>query len=567
MSQSSARAEAFPPVRRAPRSVAWVLLLVSAAAVLVTGLIGTVVVLNRVEPLSTTAALPTFWMGLVVACGMTVASLGLRALRWVFLLRRCETRIPIRDAYIGYLSGFSLLLAPFLIGEIAVRAYVHRARGRVPIAVPAVLTIWERWLDALALAAIVGALALFSHRSGPWTLVLLISVAMAMLPPVRRACLRVAAAVVAPIARLAGERELPRLGRLVSTRDWAVAFIASVVAWLLPGVGFWCLAATWGHRYSVTQAEMAFASSALAGGLVLAPGGVVVAGGQLLADLSAAAFPEQAAMFSVIGIRLATAGLSTVLGALFLLLHFRDRPATSRHFDEIADAYDVQIPLARRQALLTTKTELMRQQIATHGGGHRGLDVGCGQGWYVARMRELGFDVGGIDASVGQVQLGLKNLETVHHQGASDLVQVGSVLEIPSPDGTYDFVYTINVLHHLSSVAEQRAAFAELIRVLKPGGLLFVHEINTRNVLFRFYMGYVFPSLNCIDEGVERWLLPHRLDRYTDASVVDIRYFTFLPEFAPRPFVRLLAPIEKALESSPLAIYSAHYMATLRKPG
>ena len=61
------------------------------------------------------------------ACVLTVASLSLRSLRWIFLLRRAETRIPIRDAYIGYFAGLSLLFAPLLLGEIAVRACVHRA--------------------------------------------------------------------------------------------------------------------------------------------------------------------------------------------------------------------------------------------------------------------------------------------------------------------------------------------------------------------------------------------------------------------------------------------------------
>ena len=139
-------------------------------------------------------------------------------------------------------------------------------------------------------------------------------------------------------------------------------------------------------------------------------------------------------------------------------------------------------------------------------------------------------------------------------------------MNVPDPSGSYDFVYTINVLHHLASVDEQRRAFTELLRVLRPGGLLFIHEINTRNVLFRFYMGYVFPSLNCIDEGVERWLLPHRMAMYTDAPLVDLQYFTFLPDFLPQAFVRLLAPLERLLESSPLSPYSAHYMAVLRKP-
>jgi SAM-dependent methyltransferase len=175
-------------------------------------------------------------------------------------------------------------------------------------------------------------------------------------------------------------------------------------------------------------------------------------------------------------------------------------------------------------------------------------------------MHTLGFDVDGIDASTGQVALAATHVP----DGTS--LRVGSVLAIPEPDASYDFVYIINVLHHLGSIDEQRRAFAELLRVIRPGGLLFVHEINTRNILFRFYMGYVFPSLNCIDEGVERWLLPNRMPMYTDAPLVDIRYFTFLPDFVPQALARLLSPIERMLEASPLCVYSAHYMAVLRKP-
>jgi ubiquinone/menaquinone biosynthesis C-methylase UbiE len=245
---------------------------------------------------------------------------------------------------------------------------------------------------------------------------------------------------------------------------------------------------------------------------------------------------------------------------VFLLIHGRRHTPRSIDFDAIADAHDVQIPEARREALLTRKTELMREVLERMAPGGRGLDVGCGQGAYVARMRALGFDVRGLDMSAGQVHLAASKI------GISGVVTTGSVLRIPAADDSHDFAYVINVLHHLPSVEEQRLAFAELVRVLRPGGVLFVHEINTRNILFRFYMGYVFPSLNCIDEGVERWLLPHRMRGYTDVPVVDIRYFTFLPEFLPRRLVSLLTPIERWLEASQLAAYSAHYMAVLRKP-
>ena len=191
--------------------------------------------------------------------------------------------------------------------------------------------------------------------------------------------------------------------------------------------------------------------------------------------------------------------------------------------------------------------------------GRRGLDVGCGQGWYVGRMRELGFDVTGIDASAGQVALAGQNL------GDAALVRIGSALDIPAADGSLDFVYIINVLHHLSSIDEQRRAFVELIRVLRPGGLLFVHEINTTNVLFRFYMGYVFPSVNCIDEGVERWLLPRRLRR-TPTSRSSTSAISRFCRISAAAVVRLLSPLERRLERSSWRAYSAHYMAVLRKP-
>ena len=62
-------------------------------------------------------------------------------------------------------------------------------------------------------------------------------------------------------------------------------------------------------------------------------------------------------------------------------------------------------------------------------------------------------------------------------------------------------------------------------------------------------------------------LLAHRLAVYTDAAVDDVRYFTFLPDFLPQGIVRLLMPIERLLEASRLGVYSAHYMAVVRKKG
>src|SRR5688572_32790341 len=97
--------------------MAWVVMTASAAAILLVGVVATVLVLGdfagTLQPIGA-----AFWASLAAACVLTVGSLTVRSLRWIFLLRRAGTRIPIRDAYIGYFAGLSLLLTPFLLGEI-----------------------------------------------------------------------------------------------------------------------------------------------------------------------------------------------------------------------------------------------------------------------------------------------------------------------------------------------------------------------------------------------------------------------------------------------------------------
>jgi uncharacterized membrane protein YbhN (UPF0104 family) len=128
---------------RSPRAMAWVLLAASAAAILVVGLIATILILGNFTG-SFGPIRPAFWASLVGACLLTLVSVTVRSLRWIFLLRRAGTRIPIRDAYIGYFAGLSLLLTPFLLGEIAVRAWVLRTRARVPVATTVVVNLWDR---------------------------------------------------------------------------------------------------------------------------------------------------------------------------------------------------------------------------------------------------------------------------------------------------------------------------------------------------------------------------------------------------------------------------------------
>lgn len=139
-------------------------------------------------------------------------------------------------------------------------------------------------------------------------------------------------------------------------------------------------------------------------------------------------------------------------------------------------------------------------------------------------------------------------------------------MALPYADNTFDFAYSINALHHILNPEGQAQALREVVRVLKPGGVFVLHEMNTYNPLFRLYMGYLFPLLKKIDEGNEVWLLPHKLERVPGARwLPDKAYFTFMPDFVPSSVQRWFAGIERWLETSRFRRLSAHYQACLAK--
>ena len=269
---------------------------------------------------------PRFWVGLAAAAALTIVSLMLRSLRWIFLLRRAETRIPIRDAYIGYFAGLSLLLAPFLLGEIAVRAAVLRARGRVPdgdrswssTCGSGCSTSWRSASSPASWPCCSG-----GSRPGPRSCsrCCLLTAVPPVLPGLPAG--RGMAGAAAPHIFRRRARHSRRV-RLSEGRTWLVAHCrrawspgparARVLAASRAagsGRSRWCRPSTPTPRPSSSAAwcsrqaacwspERGCSTSCTAAGLAPA-----------------------AAAFAVLGIRLATVGVATALGVVFLLVHVR----------------------------------------------------------------------------------------------------------------------------------------------------------------------------------------------------------------------------------------------------
>jgi SAM-dependent methyltransferase len=91
------------------------------------------------------------------------------------------------------------------------------------------------------------------------------------------------------------------------------------------------------------------------------------------------------------------------------------------------------------------------------------LDAGCGTGGNLAAHASLGRAVG--------VDLAPEAIAYCRQRGVSAVR--GSVLRLPFRDASFELVTSYDVIYH-AWVSDDRAAVAEIARVLRPGGLFLV---------------------------------------------------------------------------------------------
>jgi ubiquinone/menaquinone biosynthesis C-methylase UbiE len=154
-------------------------------------------------------------------------------------------------------------------------------------------------------------------------------------------------------------------------------------------------------------------------------------------------------------------------------------------FDELAPEYENRMGpffsvLAKRKP-----KELLKYVCG------RGLDVGCGLGQYARQLNEKGCDVIGCDISKGMIHEGVKRT------GIQGVVCDGT--HLPFDDGSFDFAYTINTLHHAS---DPKKILDEMMRVSRK--TVVVGELNIRNPFV-----WVFSSVMGIDKNADMFTM-HR---------------------------------------------------------
>ena len=109
--------------------------------------------------------------------------------------------------------------------------------------------------------------------------------------------------------------------------------------------------------------------------------------------------------------------------------------------------------------------------------GDNVLDVACGTGNLTLTAQGYAGSTGnvhGIDAAPEMIELARKKAARLRSPVHFD---VGLAEQLAFPDGTFDVVISRLAIHHLPDDLKRRA-FAEILRVLKPGGHLLIADFK-----------------------------------------------------------------------------------------
>lgn len=146
-----------------------------------------------------------------------------------------------------------------------------------------------------------------------------------------------------------------------------------------------------------------------------------------------------------------------------------DNPAYSSLYEPLRPAN-----LFTTQERMWILAELLRRSGVSTLAGLDILDVGCGGGGELRRLTTLGASpdrIAGIDLMPYRVEVARRILPMAR-------IETGSAHEMPFPDSSFDIVSQFVVFSSVVDPQVRRAIAAEMLRVLRPGGLILWWDIR-----------------------------------------------------------------------------------------
>lgn len=225
----------------------------------------------------------------------------------------------------------------------------------------------------------------------------------------------------------------------------------------------------------------------------------------------------------------------------------RIRAEYARREREIPTArYEVTAP---ENVLASQELERLALDALDHRGllplaGRRVLDVGCGNGGWLARFESWGVargDSAGLDLVPDRAAAA-----AARAPGAD--IRTGDAAALPWPDGGFDVVFQSMVFSSILDPGKRSEVAAEIARVLAPGGVLLWYDF------------FVSDPRNASVVGIRR----REIQALFDGFDLHLRRATLAP-----PLARKVVPRSRTLGAVLLAtrLLDTHYVGTLTRRG
>ncbi|WP_156727712.1 methyltransferase domain-containing protein [Streptomyces apocyni] len=168
-------------------------------------------------------------------------------------------------------------------------------------------------------------------------------------------------------------------------------------------------------------------------------------------------------------------------------------------YQEVAAEYDERIPGSgpTDEGFTQAERDFVLSKVRA---GQKVLDMGCGTGRFTVPMAEAGVQVTGLDISRAMLDVTEAKLSA---RGLSGDLYEGDMAHLPFEDNSFDVVTSMLALMHIP-LEDREAVFAEVARVLRPGGRL---VIGVKNGLFeQFFKGDRFAAVDITDVEAKQLL-------------------------------------------------------------
>ena len=130
------------------------------------------------------------------------------------------------------------------------------------------------------------------------------------------------------------------------------------------------------------------------------------------------------------------------------------------------------------------------------------LDVGCGSGRFTIGAAQMGHNVTGIDITPAAIAAATEKAEKLSLSNVNFLVE--DMTEIPFEDNKFDYVFCPRFsINAVATFEKRRKAVSEMIRVVKPGGTVYLESFN------KLYLGRgpILPLKNLFSDLLRQLLI------------------------------------------------------------